>query len=89
MVVTQIILLSQWFNIKKPSQKDQPKRPSQNGQVQINLSKMAPWSSQTWWQTNHWGGFFYQNSKLKKLGFLIVVKLGYVKLNLAKVGYLN
>jgi hypothetical protein len=31
MVVTQIILLSQWFNIKKPSQKDQPKRPSQNG----------------------------------------------------------
>jgi hypothetical protein len=39
MVVTQIILLSRWCS-KKPSKKDQPKKLNQNGQVQINLSKM-------------------------------------------------
>ncbi len=31
--------------IKKTSKKNQPKRPSQNGQVQINFFKMALWSS--------------------------------------------
>ncbi len=45
MVATQIILLSRWFNkknlVKKPNQKDQLKKSNQNGQVQINLSKMA------------------------------------------------
>jgi hypothetical protein len=38
--------------LKKPIQKDQPKRPKQNGWVQIDLSKMAHWSSWTW------GNFF-------------------------------
>jgi hypothetical protein len=58
MVATQIILLSWWFNIKKPSQNDQPKRPSQNGWVQIDLSKMELWSNWSWGQKNHMRGFF-------------------------------
>jgi hypothetical protein len=44
--------------LKKPNKKNQPKRPSQNGWVQIDLSKMALWSSWTWGQKNHLGGFF-------------------------------
>ncbi len=32
---------------KKDSLKSQPKRPNQNGQVENDLFKMAPWSSQT------------------------------------------
>ncbi len=41
---------------KNPSKKNQPKRPIQNGWVQINLSKMTLWSSWTWGQKNHKGG---------------------------------
>jgi hypothetical protein len=52
MVTTQIILLSSWFN-----KKNQPKRPSQNNCVQINLSKMAFWSRWTWGQKTHMEGF--------------------------------
>jgi hypothetical protein len=52
MVVAQIILLSWWFN-----KKNQSKRFSQNGQVQIDLSKMAFWSNWTWEQKNYSGGF--------------------------------
>jgi hypothetical protein len=44
--------------VKKPSKKNQPKRLNQNGQVQIDLSKMAFWSSWTWGQKNHMRGFF-------------------------------
>jgi hypothetical protein len=44
--------------LKKPSKKDQPKRLSQNGRVQIDLSKMALWSSWTWGHKNHMRGFF-------------------------------
>jgi hypothetical protein len=51
---------------KKPSKKNlvkkkQQKKPSQNGHVQIDLSKMALWSSWTWGQKDHMGGFFDQN----------------------------
>jgi hypothetical protein len=35
----------------------QSKKPNQNGQVQIDLSKMALWSSWTWGEKNHMGGF--------------------------------
>jgi hypothetical protein len=45
-----------WY--KKPSKKNQPKRPSQGGRVQIDLSKMIFWSSWTWGQKNHMGIFF-------------------------------
>jgi len=53
-------------------EKNQPKKPSRNGQVQIDLFKMALWSSWTWGQKNHTGGFFDQNSQSKKLRFLVV-----------------
>jgi hypothetical protein len=39
--------------VKKPSKKNQPKTPSLNGWAQIDLSKMALWSSWTWGQKNH------------------------------------
>ncbi len=52
MVIVQIILLSHWFN-----NKNQPKILSQNNCVQIDLSKMAFWSSWTWGQKTHRGGF--------------------------------
>ncbi len=42
--------MSWWF-----SKKNQPKSPSQNNRVQIDLSKMTLWSSWTWEQ-NHRGG---------------------------------
>jgi len=45
-----IILLTS----KKDSKKSQPKRPNQNGQVQNDLFKMAPWSS---WIEAIWGSF--------------------------------
>jgi hypothetical protein len=45
--------------VKKPSKKDQQNRPSQNGRVQIDLSKMALWSNWTWGRKTHKGGFFY------------------------------
>jgi len=48
--------------LKKPNKKNQPKRPIQNGWVQIDLSKMALWSSWTSGQKNHMGGFFDRNS---------------------------
>jgi hypothetical protein len=67
MVTTQIILLSWWLGkkylVKKPNRKYQPKKPSQNGQVQINLSKMALWSSWTWGQ-NTIGRFFFIGKSL-------------------------
>jgi hypothetical protein len=63
LVIAQIILLSSWFS----KNKNQPKRPSQNGQVQNDLSKMELWSSWKWGQKNHMGGFFDQNSLSKKL----------------------
>ncbi len=43
---------------ENPSKKDQPKRPSQNVRIQINLSKMALWSSWTWGQKIPKGRFF-------------------------------
>ncbi len=43
MVATQIILLSQQFSKKKPSKKNQLKRPTQNGQVQNDLFRMTFW----------------------------------------------
>jgi hypothetical protein len=71
MVATQIILFSWWFNpknlIKKPNKKDQPKRPHQNGWVQIDLSKMALWSSWIWGQKPYGGVFFL------KMGFLVMI----------------
>jgi hypothetical protein len=69
MVVTQIILLSRWCS-KKPSKKDQPKKLNQNGQVQINLSKMEVWSSWIGGQKNHMGGFFTKISGKKNQDFL-------------------
>jgi hypothetical protein len=57
LVSTQFILLSLWFSknnlFKKHSKKNQPKRPSQNGWVQIELLKITLWSSWTWGQKNH------------------------------------
>jgi hypothetical protein len=44
--------------VKKPNKKNRPRRPSQNDQIQNDLSKMALWSSWTWEQKNHMGGFF-------------------------------
>jgi hypothetical protein len=41
-IIAQIILLSQCF-----SQKNQQKRPSQNGRFQIDLSKITLWSNWT------------------------------------------
>jgi hypothetical protein len=58
--------MSQWFNIKKPSQKTQSKKLIQNGWVQINLAKMTIWSSWTWGQKDHTRDIFYQNSWSKK-----------------------
>jgi hypothetical protein len=40
------------FQLERMGWKDQPKKPNQNGRVQINLSKMALWSSLTWGQKN-------------------------------------
>jgi hypothetical protein len=58
-------------SIKKPSKKiskkDQPKTPSQNGQVQINLSKMALWSSWTWGQKKNMGFFLIPKFLVKKI----------------------
>jgi hypothetical protein len=59
MVATQIILLSQQFSKKKPSKKNQLKRPTQNGQVQNDLSRMTFWWSWTW-------GFFWPKFPIKK-----------------------
>jgi hypothetical protein len=50
---------------KKPNKKNQPKKLCQNGQVQINLSKMTLWSSWTWGQKNH-SGFFLLKFPIKK-----------------------
>ncbi len=61
MIVAQIILLSLLF-----SKKNQQKRPSRNGRVQNNLSRMALWSSWTWGQKNHMGGFFFTEIPSKK-----------------------
>jgi hypothetical protein len=78
MVVAQIILLSWWLNkkymVKIPNKKYQPKRPSQNGHVQINLSKMTLWSSWTWGQ-NPIGGGFLLKFLVKKPRFLIMCGL--------------
>jgi hypothetical protein len=51
--------LSWWFTKKQPYKKNQPKRPSQNSWIEIDLSKMAFWSSWKWGQKNHMGGFFF------------------------------
>jgi hypothetical protein len=61
------------LNNKIPNQIDQPKKPNQNGWIQIDLSTMTLWSSWTLGQKNHMGGFFNHNSWSKKLGFLIVI----------------
>jgi hypothetical protein len=55
---------------KKPCKKNKPKMPNQNGQVQINLSKMAFWSSWTWEQKNHMGVFLTEILCQKNLDFL-------------------
>jgi hypothetical protein len=46
--------------VKKPNLKNQPKRPNQNGKVQIDLSKITPLSSWTWGQKTHMGGFLIE-----------------------------
>jgi len=56
--------------VKKPSKKKQPKRPSQNGWVQIDLSKMALWLSLTWGQKNTWGFFYIEILDKKTHEFL-------------------
>jgi hypothetical protein len=43
--------------VKKPSKKNQPKRPNQNDHGQTNLSKMTFWSNWTWGQKNHMESF--------------------------------
>jgi hypothetical protein len=43
--------------VKKCILRDQPKRPSQNGLVQFDLSKMPLLSSWTWGQNTIGGGF--------------------------------
>jgi hypothetical protein len=53
-----------WSEI--PSQKNQPKKLSQNGRIQIDLSKMALWSSWTWGQKKPYGGFFLTKIPNKK-----------------------
>jgi hypothetical protein len=55
---------------KKPNKKNQPKRPSQNGQVQNDLSKMAFWSSWTWGKKTIWGVFFIKIPSQKGCDFL-------------------
>jgi hypothetical protein len=55
---------------KKPSQKYQPKKPNQNGRVQIDLSKMAILSSWTWGQKNHRGGLCTEIPGQKSRDFL-------------------
>jgi hypothetical protein len=52
--------------VKKPNKKNQPKRHSQNGRVQINLSKMTIWSSWTWGQKKPYEGFFLPILPIKK-----------------------
>jgi len=73
LVVTQIILLSWWFNKNPIKKTNQPKRLSRNNWVQIDLSKMAPWLNWTWVQKTHMGGFFDQNSRSKKSWFFVVI----------------
>jgi hypothetical protein len=51
--------------VKNNWSKKQQKIPSQNGWVQINLSKMALKSSWTWGQKYHMGVFLYWNSQSK------------------------
>jgi hypothetical protein len=48
------------------------KKPNQNDRIQINLSKMAFWSSWIWGQKNHMGGFLDQTSWSKKSRWLVV-----------------
>jgi hypothetical protein len=60
-IYTQIVLLSWWFN-KKNLVKKPIERPNPNGRVQIDLSKITIWSSWTWGQKNHKGGFFDRTS---------------------------
>jgi hypothetical protein len=56
--------------VKKSNKKNQPKRPNQNSQIQIVLSKMAFWSSWTWGQKNHSRGFLIEISGQKNHDFL-------------------
>jgi hypothetical protein len=56
--------------VKNPSKKNQPKRPSQNILSQIDLSKMALWSSWTWGQKNQVGVFFIEIFGQKSHDFL-------------------
>jgi hypothetical protein len=51
--------------LKKPSKKNQPRKPNQNGWVQNDLSKMAFWSSWTWGQKNYMR-FFLMKFPMKK-----------------------
>ncbi len=56
--------------VKTPSKKDKLKTPNQNGQVQIDLSKMAPWSNWTWGQKTIGGVFLTKIPNKKNQDFL-------------------
>jgi hypothetical protein len=56
--------------LEKPNKKNQPKRPGPNGQVQIDLSKMALWSNWTWGKKHHMRVFFTEILGKKNHDFL-------------------
>jgi hypothetical protein len=51
--------------VKKTHPNSQPKKPNQNRWIEIDLFKMALWSSWTWGQTCHMGVFLTNFSDKK------------------------
>jgi hypothetical protein len=58
---------------KRTNQKDQPKKPNHNDQVQINLSKMHFSQVGHGGKKTIWGVFFYKNSLSRKHEFHILI----------------